>query len=137
LGRPLSSIVLCFIGSLCAIAAGQSTQFNRGKAALDIPWYHWLWLFPTSLFPAFCVPLTLLFAFFQMDILGSNADQKHLARFVIMILLPLFLLLIYNAARILARPAKLSGLEKAALIFSWLVLTVPQAMLLLAQAGKE
>ncbi|MDR3612398.1 MAG: hypothetical protein P4L53_02460 [Candidatus Obscuribacterales bacterium] len=137
LARPLGSVALGFIGSLCAIAAGQSTQFNRDKAALDIPWYHWLWLFPTSLFQAVCVPLTLFFAFFEMELICSRADLRPVGRIAILILLPIFLLLIYNARRILASPAKLTGLQRFTLIFSWLFLTIPQAILLVIQSAKD
>jgi hypothetical protein len=137
LTKPLISVALCFIGSLCAIAAGQSTPFNRAQAALNIPWYHWLWLFPTSLFQAVCVPLTLLFVFFQFDEIYSIVDGRIIFRFVIAILLPLFLVVIYHAGKILASPARLTVVEKLALFFSWLFLTIPTALMMVIQAGKD
>ncbi len=137
LSRPLGSIALGFIGSLCAIAAGQSTQFHRDKAALDIPWYHWLWLFPTSLFQAVSIPLTLLFVFIELDTIYAVAEARPIVRLMIAILLPLCLLIVDNAGRILARSGKLTILEKIALVFTWLLLTIPQILFTFIQMGKD
>jgi hypothetical protein len=137
LSRSLGSVALCFFGSLCAIAAGQSTQFHRDKAVLDIPWYHWLWLFPTSLFQAVCVPLTLLFAFIQLDAIYAVAEARPTVRLMLGILLPLCLMIVYNAGRILGRSGKLTILEKIALVFTWLLLTIPQVLFTSIQMGKD
>lgn len=126
---PLISVLACFIGSMCAIAAGQTTDFNRGKSALNIPWYHWLWLFPTTLFQTACVPFTLFFALFQTN--------QPAIRVGIMFVLPLVMFIIYTAARLLAKQSKLNWKERVALVFSWIFLTAPQVLLIVVQAGKD
>ena len=137
LSRPLASLAFCYIGSVCAIAAGQNTEFNRSHAVLNIPWYHWLWLFPTTLFQAVCVPLTLIFASMYMNVADFVPHGTLIYRCIIFLVLLVFLYVTGNAGKILSSPDKLTVREKFILCCSWLFLTIPMPVLLFFDAGKD
>jgi hypothetical protein len=71
-GRPIElvqygcQLIGPFVSYYC-VEWGQSSGYSRPNTMLNIPWQHWIWILPTSLWQVVTIPLFLLLLMWHFD----------------------------------------------------------------------
>lgn len=129
--------------SICFFRLGRKFNFSRPNAALNIPWQHWLWILPTSLFPAICVPVFLVFLIWKIDLFTGNVESSiftlpdSLLRVAVFFILIGVLVAICSAYKALSTSTDSTKVRAVKAAGAWLLIAILQGAILLYRANEN
>jgi tetratricopeptide (TPR) repeat protein len=139
--QPIMPIVCAVLNpfvSFYCVRAGQnrSNEFCRSKAALNVPWMHWIWLVPTSLYQAVGVPVFLFLYWWKIDCLAGDAVSISSLPGIALRTIVFFLFLgvlaaMRSAYRALAQDSDSISIRVLKVAGTWLLLSVLQGAIFL------
>jgi hypothetical protein len=145
IGMPIIYLLIGPFVSVFFIRVGEvfSKAFSRPKAILNIPWQHWLWILPFSLFQVIGVPLFVLFNIWETRDSGPVFSILFLSfapiiSYIIIWILFIFILMAIVASYVALSEDSGSGWVRTLKVLgTWLLLTGLQAFIILGTLGQH
>jgi len=126
------------------LGEGSAKDFSRENAILNIPWQHWLWIFPFYLFQVIGVPSYLLLALWRIDLLTADVPLSIFSlptlipRIVVFAILAGIIMSINSVYCTLSKQhGGPRGVKMLKVFGNWLLLTAIQAFIVLTYVGKH